>query len=296
MISYALAVLAIAAATLIPTYVALYLVTNVKIPTKYLALLGLGLTIWFFFDTFNDAIQLDVNQAFTGGAGHVGHVVDFLAGIATLAAFDYFVVRKYKSSSSVIGASLNTMRASVSQVPAASSSSNESPYIVLKYLILVPVAVAFVMGIHSLGEGWDFGAASSFATTQTLANAFGNLSALASYPMHKFLESTIVACVYAIYVKRSSAQKRSWHLPLLGLLFGGTSIIGTALGYYNTWVDTSYFFAFGVTSAFYAILRLSEGISLNFKAGENAPQFLGWKAFATLMIGFFLLYFAALFH
>ena len=296
MIGFALAVLAIAGATLIPTYVALYLISSIRLSTRYLALLGLGLTIWFFFDTFNDAIQLDVNQAFTGGAGHFAHVVDFLAGITTIAVFDYFVVRKPISSSSVISASLNTMRAKASQVPAASSSSSESRYIVMKYLILVPVAVAFVMGIHSMGEGWDFGAASSFATTQTLANAFGNLSALASYPMHKFLESTIVGSVYVIYVKRSNAMKRGWHLPLLGLLFGGTSIIGTGLGYYNTWVDTSYFFSFGVTAAFYAILRLSEGISLNFKAGENAPQFLGWKAFATLMIGFFLLYFAALFH
>lgn len=275
MISYALAVLSIAGATLIPTYLALYLITNLKIPTRYLGALGLGLAIWFFFDTFNDAIQLDVNQAFTGGLDHVAHVFVFWGGIATLAVFDYFVVRKP-------GVPL----------PQNGTSSN----IVTKYLVLIPIATAFVMGIHSMGEGWDFGGASGLAQTQTITNAFGNLSALASYPMHKFFESTIVACVYTIYVKRSNAVKKAWHLPLLGLLFGGTSVIGTALGYYNPTVDTSYFYAFGVTSAFYAVLRLSESISLNFKIGDNAPSYLGWKIFLTVMIGFFLLYFAALFH
>jgi hypothetical protein len=40
LISYALVVLAIAGATWIPTYVALYFIANLKIPTKYLALLG----------------------------------------------------------------------------------------------------------------------------------------------------------------------------------------------------------------------------------------------------------------
>lgn len=275
MISFSIAIFSIAGATLIPTYLALYLISNLKLPTRYLGALGLGLVIWFFFDTFNDAIQLDVNQAFTGGIDHLAHVLAFWAGIATLAIFDYFIVRKPNS-------------------PTITGST--SPDIVIKNLVLIPIAIAFVMGIHSLGEGWEFGGAASFAHTQTLANAFGNILALASYPMHKFLESTIIASTYAIYVKRSQAPKRSWHLPLIGLLFGGTSIIGTALGYYNTWVDTSYFFAFGVTSAFYAILRLSESIGLNFKLVDNAPGYLGWKVFLPLMIGFFLLYFAALFH
>ena len=34
--------------------------------------LGIGDALWFFFDTFNDADQLDVNQQFTGGAGMMG--------------------------------------------------------------------------------------------------------------------------------------------------------------------------------------------------------------------------------
>ncbi|MDG6904163.1 MAG: hypothetical protein JRN20_00085 [Nitrososphaerota archaeon] len=275
MISYSLAVFSIAGATLIPTFLALYLITNLKIPTRYLGALGLGLALWFFFDTFNDAIQLDVNQAFTGGLDHVAHVFVFWAGIATLAVFDYFAVRKPNLP-----------------LPQNGTVADNAT----KCLVLVPIGIAFVMGIHSLGEGWDFGGASGLAQTETITNAFGNLSALASYPMHKFLESIVVACAYAIYVERSGAVKKWWHLLMLGLLFGGTSVVGTALGYYNPAVDTTYFFAFGVTSAFYAILRLSESISLNFKIGENAPSYLGWKIFFTVMIGFFLLYFAALFH
>ena len=115
-----------------------------------------------------DAAQLDVNQSFTGGAAHVGVLIAFIAGVATLALFDHFAV------------------------PASSNEINNGG----KALFLIPVAVAAVMGIHGLGEGWDFASVAHIATSQSLADAFGGLSALASYPMHKALEASIIATLY----------------------------------------------------------------------------------------------------
>ncbi len=273
MISYAFAVVAIAGASLIPAYVSLYAFTNLKIQTRYLAAIGLGLAIWFFFDTFNDADQLDVNQQFTGGVPHIAHIFIFCAGIAILAIFDYFVLSKPYDQET--------------------APNIQPPY--WKSLVLLPIAIAFVMGIHSAAEGLAFGGGASAATTQTIYDAFGNLLALISFPVHKFCEAGIVACAYAIYVKRTEAVKRVWHIPVLGLLFGGTTVVGTAVGYYFH-PDITYLYAFGVTSGIYAIIRLAEAISPRFKVGVNAPAFLGWKIFFALLIGFFLLYFAGTLH
>ncbi|MGA2874068.1 MAG: hypothetical protein ABSE82_00900 [Nitrososphaerales archaeon] len=269
MISYALTLAGIIGATLIPVFAALYIVANLKpVPTKYIAAAGVGLAFWFFFDTMGDAAQLDVNQSFTGGAAHIGIVVVFIAGVTTLALFDHFAVP--------------------SSAPESSRFS--------KMLFIIPAGIALVMGVHGLGEGWDFASAASSATSQSLTDAFGGLSAVASYPMHKALEASIVASVYTIYVGRNSAAfEAKWHLPVLGLLFGLPSVIGASIGYYVSF-NTTYFYAFGVTAALYAALRLSEGVISKSKTDEQVPAFLGWKVFLSILIGFLLLYTAALFH
>ena len=273
MIGYALTVLGILGATLIPVYIALYLVTNLKpVATRYLAASGIGLSFWFFFDTMGDAGQLDVNQSFTGGAAHIGVVLAFVAGVTALALFDHYAVLAPGSAKTVNG---NTHS---------------------KTLFLIPAAVAAVMGIHGLGEGWDFGSAAAVVQGSTLTDAFGGISPLASYPLHKFLEASIIAVVYAAFVGRTDVStKARWHIPVLGLLFGLTSVIGTSIGYYVSF-DTTYFYAFGVTAALYAALRLSEATHAGFKIGERNPSYLGGKLFISLLIGFFLLYGAALFH
>jgi hypothetical protein len=222
-----------------------------------------------------DAAQLDVDQSFTGGAAHVGLVFAFVAGVTALAVFDHFAVQRPASAGEGIGTS-------------GSSHSKAS--------FLIPVAVAAVMGIHGLGEGWDFGSAAAVVQGNTLTDAFGGLSPLASYPLHKFLEASIIAVVYLAFVGRSEVSIRAkWHLPVLGLLFGLTSVIGTSLGYYVS-LDTTYFFAFGVTAALYAALRLSEATHPKFRVGENGPAYLGAKIFVAMLIGCFLLYIAALLH
>jgi len=278
----------IIAATLVPAYIALYLVTNLRfLHTKYIAAAGIGLTFWFFFDTMGDADSLDVNSpvyppGLFGGLSHIAVIAAFAAGIAALAIFDHYAVRPRGSSSSERAENVNQRS---------------------MLLLLIPVAVALVMGVHGLGEGWD--AASAVATAPTnstsislvLVQAFGDVPAVVSYPLHKLLEASIVAAVYACYVVRSSGVVRAkwWHIPLLGLLFGGPSVVGAGLGYFVSF-DTTYFYAFGVTSALYAALRLAEATRPNFKIGGDSPARLGSRIFLAMAIGFFLLYATALLH
>jgi hypothetical protein len=279
MIDYATTVGGILVATLVPGYIALYLIPNLKnIPVKYLAAAAVGLTLWFFFDTMGDASQLDVNQAVYpidqfGGYIHFAVIFTFVAGILTLAIFDHYAVPK----------------------PQASSSSAIGGPGSLRSLVLIPIAVAAVMGIHGLGEGWDFAATASQATTQSLVDAFGTLAALVSYPIHKFLEATIVGIVYTIYVGRNPSQRQRWHIPVIGILFGVTSVIGASIGYYVSG-DTTYFFAFGVTSTIYALLRLVGPIFARFSATNRPELYMGPKVFLCVGVGFFVFYFAALLH
>jgi hypothetical protein len=280
LIGYATTVVTILFGTLIPAYLALYLVPRLKpVQTALIASAGVGLTFWFFFDTMGDAAQLDVNSAIYpfsafGGITHFAVIAAFSAGIAALAIIDHYAVPNSKFEDG--------------QLPASGPKS--------KTLIFVPIAVAAVMGIHGMGEGWDFASAASATTTTNLIQAFGGWNAVISYPLHKFFEASIIAAVYTCYVGRSElAKKASWHLPVLGLFFGLTSVIGSSIGYYVA-LDTTYFYAFGVTAAFYAAIRLAEAMGNKFSVGVNAPVYLGGRKFLALAIGFFLLYIAALFH
>jgi hypothetical protein len=281
LLSYALTVGGILAATLIPAYIALYVIPNLKtVPLKYIAALGIGLTFWFFIDTMGDATYLDVNAPvypieLFGGLYHFLVILAFVLGIIALAIFDHLAVPRPILPE------------------AASSLPNVSP----KYWIFIPMGVAAVMGIHGLGEGWDFASVAVGVGTTDIVSAFGGWNPLLSYPIHKLLEAGIIACVYTIYVQRKGLSSR-WHLPVLGLLFGLTSVIGAGAGYFfPATIDTTFFYAFGVTSALYAIMRLGAPlVSLTQNAEEILPTYFGPRTFLWLAVGFFLLYSAALLH
>ncbi len=237
---------------------------------------GIGLAFWFFYDTMGNAAAVGVNNGFTGGISHVAVVVVFLGGIAALAIFDSIAV------------------------PATSVYESSDSKTVRKYsklVFVIPAAVALVMGMHGFGEGWDFASAASGAQTATILDAFGGgINAIVSYLLHKALEAAIVGVVYVAFVGRNtSVVKAKWHLPALGLFFGLQSVFGASIGYYVGF-DTTYFYAFGVTSAFYATIRLAEAVNPSFKIGKGDPIRIPPTAFLALAIGFMLLYGAALFH
>ena len=294
-LNYGLTVGSILVGTLIPAYIALYFFPNLKsVPTKYLAALGVGLTFWFWTDTIGDATYLDVNAAAWppaafGGLYHFAVIFAFILGIAALAVFDHLAVPNPTSYEGVPNGVATT-----SQVSAKGVASG----FVTGALFFVPVAVAAVMGIHGLGEGWDFaGVAVGVSGLRILLPRFGGWNPVVSYPLHKFFEASIISIVYTIYVQRNSmAKKALWQLPVLGLLFGLTSVIGSVVGYFVS-LDTTFFYAFGVTSAFYTAIRLAGPLIANTKGTAGTlPSYLGAKSFLYVGIGFFLLYFAELLH
>jgi hypothetical protein len=283
-LDYGLSVGGIAVSTLIPAYIALYLFPSLKsVPTKYLAALGIGLTFWFWTDTIGDATYLDVNAAAYppsafGGIPHFLVILAFVLGIGVLAIFDHLAVPNAASYKITNDAS--------------------SSIVATGFLFFVPVAVAAVMGIHGLGEGWDFaGVAAGVSGTTDIVTAFGGWNPIVAYPIHKFLEASIIGILYAIYVQRCGIAKNAkWHLPVLGLLFGFTSVVGAMVGYFVP-LDTTYFYAFGVTSGIYAAIRLAGALISNSKSTAGlVPSYLGAKTFLCVAIGFFLLYCAALLH
>lgn len=275
MISFAFIVSSLTLTTFIPVYAALYLVSALRLRPRYLAAFGVGLVFWYFYDTLAEAASLGVNNALYptylfGGIPHLALIGAFVAGVVFIAAVDHV------------------------SVPATGPAPGR------KALFLIPAVVALVMGVHGLGEGWGAVSAVSSSPTagsdlQGLVQAFGTFPALASYPIHKFLEASIVAIIYTVYLKGEGADAAWWEVPLLGILFAGPSAIGAALGYYYSF-DTTYFFAFGVTAALYAMVRMVEPIARSPRDASVAPAHYGFRVLLAIGLGMLVLYTAALLH
>ena len=254
---------AIVAALVFPTIAGLLVVSAAArfAKAKYLAAFALGLYFWFFSDTIGDAAYLDVNSGFGGGVEQVALVLLFIAAIIIIFSLDRTAFR-----SDSAGASLG---------------------------FGIPLLVALAVGFHGFGEGAAFIATAGATPASGLLDAFGGLSAASAFIIHKALEPMMVGVAYWIYAKEhaKSTTALAKDILLLALVFVTPGIIGAATDYSSLY-DTTYFFAFGLGTSFYAAARLARPL---FSESDGTP-WESLKVGLAVIVGFLCLYSAALLH
>jgi hypothetical protein len=237
---------------------------QLRIDEKYLAAFAFGIFLWFFFDTISGSATLDVNSGFGGGPAQVAVVILFVAGALLFFSVDQH--RNIFSAETAIG----------------------------KYGIVIPLLVAAAVGIHGLGEGWDFGHTAYATSSADLLNAFGGVMAAVAYVLHKALEPMMVGACYAVYTKGQARSGARWirDLFLLSIVFVFASLVGATGGYYVSF-DTTYFFAIGTGTSIYAAFRLVGPLFIPNRTVRSKDTL---QIAVALLLGFIAIYIAALFH
>ena len=266
MIGFGESFIAWTAATLLPALVGLLLITaaSMWVQARYLCAFAFGIFLWFFVDTIGGSATLDVNSGFGGGWAQLTVVILFLLGVLVFFSFDQ--KRNIFSAESAVG----------------------------KYGVIIPILVAAAVGIHGLGEGWDFGQTAFNTSSTNLLDAFGGLTAGVAYVLHKGLEPMMIGACYAFYARLAGRSSAKWirDILLMSIVFVITSIAGAAAGYYIS-LDTTYFYAFGTGTSIYAAIRLLGPLFI--QPQEAGPNYTV-KVAVSLLLGFIAIYFAALFH
>ena len=265
MIEFAGGFLGWLAATAIPAFIGILLVTLIgrRVEGKYLAAFALGIFMWFFVDTIGGSGNLDVNAGFTGGVDQIAILALFVVGLL------FFF--------SVGGEQL------------FSPDSN-----LVKVSLAIPMLVAMAAGIHGFGEGTAFGSTASSTTSTSLLDAFGGLTAGVAYTLHKALEPMMIGACYVVYSsdRGKNAARYLTDVAVLTILFVVPSLIGATTGYFVTY-DATYFFALGTGTSLYAALRLARPLFLDQKTSSSSESV---KIGLFLLLGFLCIYLAALFH
>jgi zinc transporter ZupT len=265
MIGFAEAFGATLATFIIPAFIGMIIVVAASrfLGARYLAVLGVGLYLWFFTDTFGDANLLDSVQGFSGGIWHVILYAVFAIGLVGMFALDRDMF--------VAG-------------PAGT-----------KLGFAIPVLVALAIGIHGFGEGAGITATAATTPSTNLIDAFGGLDSGVAFTLHKALEPMMVGVAYCVYAKDHAKDSagRMKDVAVLVLAFTIPGIVGAAIAYplvlaYPN-ADFTYVFALGLGTSIYALMRLTR------------PLFEGTKSDSVrigllLLIGFTCLYMAALLH
>jgi hypothetical protein len=258
-----------ALATVIPAFVGLILIAFVGrvAGQRYSAAFALGIFFWFFVDTIQGSSNLLVNFGFAGGVRQAGMMLLFVFGVALLFLSDTFVG----------GNGL------FSQESGAGRSS-----------FAIPVLVALAVGIHGLGEGTAFGSTAAQTSSATLLDAFGGISSGVAYLLHKMLEPMMIGALYVAYSKGTARSTIGSLRDLLALtfLFALPSLIGAAIGYFINY-NATYFFGLGAGTSIYVALRLARQ---TFDSAEQTGRYESLKVSFALILGFILIYVAALFH
>jgi len=269
MIEFSVSFIQFFVATFVPIYVGMFLlvvVSNVTgIDSRYLSAYALGLLFWFFFDTLNDAVQLDVNHGYAVDINQVGLVALFVIGFLLF---------------SMLGGRLGSKE--------LNGSSRNLP-------LLLAIVVGVGMGIHGVGEGIEFGGLAVGTQAVTILDAIGGIGGGIAYVLHKLLESTIVIVVFITLARATGLpfRKQLWQTFIVGLVFGIPSLVGEIAGYFVP-IDSSWFYAMGAGAALFVVLQVIKPIFAN---KESEIAYSQWvRISAAMILGFLLLYAAALFH
>jgi hypothetical protein len=273
MIEFSVSFIEFVLATFIPIYVGtcllIFLSNATNVDIRYLSAYALGLLFWFFFDTLNDAVQLDVNQGYSFDFNHVGLVALFIIGFLIF---------------TLLGGLLSTSERNSSATGQGKSSA-----------FTLTVLVALAMGCHGIGEGIEFGGLSAGTQATSVLDAIGGMSGGIAYGLHKLLESTIVIIVFIALARASGLpfRKQFWQTVMVAFTFGIPSAVGEVAGYFIP-IDSSWFFALGAGAALFVVLQVIRPI---FTLNTGEVTYSQWLRISTAMIlGFLLLYAAALFH
>lgn len=234
------------------------------IDVRYLSAFALGLLFWFFLDTLNDGIQLDVNEGLSYGFQHIVLLSLFVTGFVFLA---------------FVGGRLMSTR--------TAAEKSQRP-------LLVGILVAVGMGFHGIGEGLAFGGTSAGTSAVTILDAIGGYAGGAAYVLHKLLEATIVMIVYvSLTDDELGLGKKLSHLVILGLTFGLPSALGDVIGYFFA-VDVSYLYAMGGGAALFVALLAVRPIFVEARSEFSYGQWV--RVALALLFGFLALYAAASLH
>lgn len=213
----------------------------------------------------NDAIQLGVNDGYAFDFHQTGLVVLFITGFLLVA---------------LLGGSQRKQSITKASI----------------FPLLLAILVGLGMGIHGIGEGLGFGGTAAGTQATTVLDAIGGIGGGLSYVLHKLLESTIVIVVFVALTRPQglSMRKQLWQTVIVGLAFGIPSIVGETVAYYVP-IDSSYFFAMGAGAALSVVLQVIRPI---FEGNNgNEVTYSQWiRISLAVLLGFFLLYGAALFH
>jgi len=219
-----------------------------------------GIIFWSFLDLMNDAALLDVNQGFGGGSEHVFLAASFAVALLVLFWLDRVSMAKRRGKGRDIS---------------------------LSYVTALLVALG--IGFHSFGEGVEIGSLIGYSYTlaqasSNLITAIGGLGSGVAYILHKFLEGFVIG-VFATALKTRFARSL-----ILGLLAGVPTIVGLAVALLTP-VDATVFFAVGAAAVVYIEYKLIPNLTPNLTRRDDTLLFV-----AVFLLGFYLMYLAALFH
>jgi zinc transporter ZupT len=225
----------------------------------WLVAFSAGIIFWFFIDVMGDAAQLDINQGFDGDYTHIMLAATFAVGLGILFALE----KRFSRTRTVPSTEENLQIKSVASDIA----------------FAVAAVAALGIGFHAMGEGMAIGA--SLPTSNDVLSAIGGLSPGIAYVLHKFLEGFVIGTFAVV-----AGSTRLKHIGILTILAGLPTIVGFFIGLPGSF-DSSYMFALGGAGAVYVEMKLLPVLA-------RSGRF--YIAILPLLLGFYSIYIAGLFH